>query len=99
MYSTLCRDCRPESPVKSANLRSFGLLVYKCHFLPRFLGVWLVLNCFAYLAQSVTGIMWPQYEDVVGNYSFPVMLGEVAIMLWLIIMGAKERQPLAAAAV
>jgi hypothetical protein len=27
------------------------------------------------------------------------MLGEVAIMLWLIIMGAKERQPLAAAAV
>lgn len=79
-------------------LLPFGLLVYKSRFLPRFLGVWLVLNCFAYLAQSVTGIMWPQYEDVVGNYSFPVMLGEVAIMLWLIIMGAKERQPLASAA-
>ena len=79
-------------------LLPFGLLVYKSRFLPRFLGVWLVLNCFAYLAQSVTGIMWPQYEDVVGNYSFPLLLGELAIMLWLIIMGAKERQPLAAAA-
>jgi Domain of unknown function (DUF4386) len=79
-------------------LLPFGLLVYKSRFLPRFLGVWLVLNCFAYLAQSVTGIMWPQYEDVVGNYSFPLLLGELAIMLWLIIMGAKERQPLAASA-
>ena len=79
-------------------LLPFGLLVYKCRFLPRFLGVWLVLNCFAYLAQSVTGIMWPQYEDVVGSYSFPLLLGELAIMLWLIIMGAKERPALAAAA-
>jgi hypothetical protein len=79
-------------------LLPFGLLVYKSRFLPRFLGVWLVLNCFAYVAQSVTGIMWPQYEDVVANYSFPIMFGELAIMLWLIIMGAKERQPLAAAA-
>jgi len=79
-------------------LLPFGLLVYKSRFLPRVLGVWLVLNCFAYLAQSVTGIMWPQYEDVVGNYSFPLLLAELAIMLWLIIMGAKERQPVTAAA-
>jgi hypothetical protein len=79
-------------------LLPFGLLVYKSRFLPRFLGVWLVLNCFAYVAQSVTGIMWPQYEDVVANYAFPVMFGELAIMLWLIIMGAKERQPLVTAA-
>jgi len=35
---------------------------------------------------------------VVANYSFPLLLGELAIMLWLIIMGAKERQPLVAAA-
>ncbi len=79
-------------------LLPFGLLVYKSRFLPRFLGVWLVLNCFAYLAQSVTGILWPQYEATVSNYSFPVMFGELAIMLWLIIMGARERQPVAAAA-
>ena len=35
----------------------FGLLVYKSRFLPRILGVWLVLNCFAYLAISVTGTL------------------------------------------
>jgi hypothetical protein len=75
----------------------FGLLVYRSRFLPRFLGVWLMLNCFAYLATSVTGILWPQYEQRVSNWLFPVMLGELAIMLWLIIVGAKERQPVAAA--
>ena len=76
----------------------FGLLVYRSRFLPRILGVWLMLNCFAYLATSVTGILWPQYEQRVSNWVFPVMFGELAIMLWLIIMGAKERQPLVTAA-
>ena len=76
----------------------FGLLVYRSRFLPRFLGVWLILNCFAYLATSITGLLWPQYEQRVSNWVFPVMLGEVAIMLWLIIMGARERQPLASPA-
>jgi hypothetical protein len=76
----------------------FGLLVYKSRFIPRILGVWLMLNCFAYLATSVTGILWPRYENTVSNWVFPVMLGELAIMLWLIIIGARESRPLAAAA-
>ncbi len=68
----------------------FGLLVYRSRFLPRILGVWLMVNCFAYLALSLTGVLWPQYEDAVFNSAFPAMLGELAIMLWLLIMGAKE---------
>jgi hypothetical protein len=46
----------------------------------------------------VTGIMWPQYQVRVWNAAFPVMFGELAIMLWLIVMGAKERQSVAATA-
>jgi hypothetical protein len=76
----------------------FGLLVYRSRFLPRILGVWLMLNCFAYLAISVTGLLWPQYEQKVSNWVFPLMLAELAIMLWLVIMGAKQRQPLVTAA-
>jgi len=57
-----------------------------------------MLNCFAYLATSVSGILWPQYEQRVSNWVFPVMFGELAIMLGLIFMGAKERQPQASAA-
>jgi Domain of unknown function (DUF4386) len=76
----------------------FGVLVYKSRFLPRILGVWLMINCFAYLADSVTSILWPQYVATLSNWTFPIMFGELAMMLWLIIMGARERQPLAAAA-
>ena len=76
----------------------FGLLVYRSRFLPRLLGVWLMLNCCAYVAVSVTGIMWPPYQARVFNAAFPIMFGELAIMLWLIVIGARERQPVAAAA-
>jgi len=50
-----------------------------------------------YLAVSFTGLLFPQYEARVFNSAFPAMLGEVAIMLWLLIKGAKP-QPLGAAA-
>jgi len=76
----------------------FGLLAYKSRFLPRILGVWLMVNCFAYLADSVTELLWPQYAATVSSWAFPIMFGELAMMLWLIIMGAKERQPVATAA-
>lgn len=72
-------------------LLPFGILVYKSGFLPRFLGVWLVLNCFAYLTETFTGVLLPQYADMAANVAFPLQLGEVAIMLWLIIKGAKAQ--------
>jgi hypothetical protein len=94
----MAKGKQPESPKYLVRKYPFGLLVYRSRFLPRILGVWLMLNCFAYLATSVTGILWPQYEQSVSNWVFPVMFGELAIMLWLIIIGAKERQALATAA-
>jgi Domain of unknown function (DUF4386) len=68
-----------------------AVLVLKSGFLPRFLGLWLLVNGFAYLAASFAGLLAPQYEAVVSNVSFPALLGEVALMLWLVIMGAKPR--------
>src|SRR6201987_1041674 len=41
----------------------FGLLVYRSRFLPRVLGIWLILGCFGYLAFSFTGLLFPGYED------------------------------------
>jgi hypothetical protein len=67
----------------------FGILVYKSGFLPRTLGVWLVLNGFAWLAISFTGFLAPQYSVVVSNVTFPLTLGEIAITFWLIIFGAR----------
>lgn len=71
----------------------FGLLVYKSGFLPRILGVWLIINCFAYLADSLTSVLWPAYVHAVSQVTLAPKLGEVAMMLWLLIKGAKD-QPL-----
>lgn len=74
-------------------LLPLALLIIRSGFLPKFLGWWLIINGIAYLAMSFTGILLPQYEDTVGTYAFPAQLGELALMLWLLIMGARE-QPL-----
>jgi hypothetical protein len=73
-------------------------LVYKSRFLPRILGVWLMIACFAYLAHSLTGFLLPQYEDKVFSIASVINLGEVALMLWLVIMGANEKRLVAAEA-
>src|SRR6266568_5932121 len=67
----------------------FGLLVFRSAFLPRALGVWLMINCFGYLALSVTALFFPDYYEAAFRYSQPVLFGELAIMLWLLIKGAK----------
>src|SRR5881409_3744427 len=54
-----------------------AILTYRSRFLPRFLGVWLIINGFAYLIMSFTGLVLPQYEDMVSNITFPALLGEL----------------------
>ena len=70
-------------------LLPLAALVYKSRFLPRFLAVWLALCGFCYLALSVTGVLWPEYQNKVFAISQPAFFGEVALMLWLVIKGAK----------
>jgi hypothetical protein len=75
----------------------FGLLIRRSGFIPRILGVLLIINCSAYVIPSFTAVLLPQYRDVVTRIALPFLLGEAAIVLWLLIKGARE-QPLAEAA-
>jgi Domain of unknown function (DUF4386) len=68
-----------------------GLLVYRSRFLPRFLGVWLIAGCLGYLALSFTGFLFPQYEGKAFTFTQPFTIGELVFMLWLIIMGARQK--------
>jgi len=75
-----------------------GILIFKSGFLPRFLGVLLIAAGVGYVADSITPLLLPGYEDVVGRIaSIAVTLGEPVLILWLLIMGARD-QPLASAA-
>jgi Domain of unknown function (DUF4386) len=69
----------------------FGILVARSRFLPRLLGVWLIVGGLGYLALSLAGLLFPQYEDIVFTVVQPAFLGEIAIMLWLLIKGANVR--------
>lgn len=68
-----------------------GLLVYRSRFIPRILGIPLMLACFAYVADSFTSLLLPSYETIVSRWVSPLMLAEVVFMLWLSIMGATPR--------
>jgi hypothetical protein len=70
-------------------LLPLAMLVYRSRFLPRFLGVWLSINGFAYVILSFTGLLLPQYHNKVFLMSQPALFGEVALMLWLVIKGAR----------
>ncbi len=70
-------------------LLPFGLLVMRSGFIPRLLGVLLIVNCFAYVAVSLTSLLLPTYGVVLFGAVFPALLGELWILLWLLIKGAK----------
>ncbi len=67
-----------------------GMLVYRSGFIPRFLGVLLMIGTFAYLANSFTSLVAPQYEDV-SRWIRPLQAVELVFMWWLLIAGAKPK--------
>jgi hypothetical protein len=75
----------------------FGVLVMRSGFLPRILGILLIVNSFAYPAVSLTLWLLPSYLNVVNRFAMIAELGELWIVLWLLIKGAKD-QPLDATA-
>ena len=66
----------------------FGLLVYRSGFLPRLLGVWLIVACFAWIALSITALLFPSHYGAAFTWLQPAFFAEMAIMLWLLIRGA-----------
>lgn len=75
----------------------FGLLVYKSGFFPRILGVLLIVACFGNLADSLVAFGVMPYADTVSSVASVLMCGELPMILWLLIVGAKD-QPLPATA-
>ena len=71
----------------------FGILVIRSGFFPRILGILLLVAGFAYVATSVTSIVVPAYRHVVSQVMMPLYFGEVPIIFWLLIKGAKVPQP------
>ena len=68
-----------------------GALVLKSRFVPRILGILLIVNGFAYLLTSVAFLLFPQHLDLVMRLTIlPKFAGELPFLLWLSIKGAKN---------
>jgi Domain of unknown function (DUF4386) len=67
----------------------FGILVYKSQFLPRILGVCLILEGFGWPTLAVAGFVAPQHLGIISTVIAPLDLAEIAIALWLVIFGAR----------
>ena len=69
----------------------FGQLVYKSGFIPRILGILLILGGIAYLIESFTGLLLPNNVSTVSQFTFVFYsLAEISTMLWLLIKGVKS---------
>lgn len=66
-----------------------GILVYRSGFIPRILGILLIVNCFAFPINSFMSLVLPHYDAVVSRWMRPFHFGEQIFMLWLLIAGAK----------
>lgn len=66
-----------------------GYLVYKSPFLPKLLGILLMIGCFGYLISFIQGFLFPNYKSSL--WTNPVLvithISEILFMLYLLIKG------------
>jgi hypothetical protein len=70
----------------------YGYLVYKSGFLPKILGLMLMVGCFGYLIQSFAEILLPNLEASIGLLPLLGSLGELLTPLWLVVRGVNVEQ-------
>jgi hypothetical protein len=68
-----------------------GILIFRSGFLPRALGVVLFVAGVAYVAESLTWLLSPAHGHLVGKFASPLRALELAMPLWLLFFGAKDR--------
>ncbi|HEX6792134.1 MAG TPA: DUF4386 domain-containing protein [Candidatus Krumholzibacteria bacterium] len=70
----------------------FGTLVIRSRMFPRILGVLLMIAGVGYLVTGFSNIVFPEHRQLVGKWMMPLYFGEIPIVFWLLIKGARERR-------
>ena len=70
-----------------------GYLVYKSGFLPRILGIILMIHCVTWLMTFLQHFLFPGFTAIT-YVSYPLgFIAEFGLTLWLLTMGAREQKP------
>lgn len=70
-------------------LLPMGYLVFKSNYIPKIIGVLLLIGCLGYLIDFVTFFVFPNFGVVLSGYTW---LGEVLMVFWLLIKGVNIEQ-------
>lgn len=75
------------------HLLLLGYLVYRSHFMPRMLGILLIIGAIGYLAQSYGHLLVPQYDELLSAVVIVLSIpGELAFTVWLLWKGVSVEQ-------
>ena len=66
-----------------------GYLAYHCGYIPRIIGILLMIGCFGYLSDSMFYILNIDVGFTISEYTF---IGEVLLPVWLIVKAKKIQQ-------
>jgi hypothetical protein len=66
-----------------------GYLIFKSGYIPRILGVLLIIGGFGYLIDFVTFLLFPDFDVTIAEFTF---IGELLLPLWLLIKGVDVEQ-------
>lgn len=69
-----------------------GILVYKSRFVPKVLGILLMVGSFGHLLSFLSTFLFPDYSAILTPIAETVMVAELPIFLWLLIRGVKDHQ-------
>ncbi len=70
-----------------------GYLVFKSNFLPKTLGILLIVDCFGLLIYVCQRFLLPGYPAILYPCMAVSFIAELSLALWLLIMGAKDQKP------
>jgi hypothetical protein len=66
-----------------------GLLVWRCGFIPRSIGVVVIAAGVGYLVNAGVSLLVPSLQPVIGDLPMILAVGEPVLILWLVVFGAR----------
>jgi len=66
-----------------------GYLVFKSNYIPKIIGILLMVGCVGYLFDAIVFFLFPDVGLAVAQFTF---IGELLLPLWLVIMGVNVEQ-------
>jgi hypothetical protein len=68
----------------------FGIVIWRSGFIPRVLGVFVIIACFGNVISSSASLFLPTYAGVIDRYATILQAGELPL-IWMLIWGAKNQ--------